>query len=143
MPGKGRPFQAGHSGNPKGRPPKDRALTTILERAGSKTVEVGDKKVSGKNLVAALVWQGITTRQIEFPDGDKMKLQPYHWLELVKWMYGHIDGPPKQGPSGAQDDPVHQVSMTATEWKALETERLAQAGATLTLFEEEAEGGDA
>lgn len=88
-------FQPGQSGNPKGRPTKDRALTAILERAGSKSVEVGDKKVSGKQLIAAMIWQGITTRQIEFPDGEKMKLQPYHWLELVKWAYGQVDGPPR------------------------------------------------
>lgn len=88
-------FQPGQSGNPKGRPPKDRALTTILERAGSKTVSVDSVNVSGKQLVARLVWEGITTRQVTFPDGDKIKLQPYHWLELVKWAYGQIDGPPK------------------------------------------------
>lgn len=89
------PFKKGQSGNPKGRPPKDRALTGILERAGSKTVEVDGANVSGKQLVARLVWEGIATRSVTFPDGEKMKLLPYHWLELVKWMYTHVDGPPR------------------------------------------------
>jgi hypothetical protein len=88
-------FKQGQSGNNKGRPPKERALTAILERAGAKSVEVDGKAISGKQLVARMVWEGVATRSITFPDGDTMKLQPYHWLELVKWMYGHVDGPPK------------------------------------------------
>lgn len=95
MPGKGRPFQPGQSGNPKGRPPKPRALTEILERGGAKTVEVDGKRVSGKALVSSLVWQGVLTRRVKFPDGEEIKLLPYHWLELVKWLYGHVDGPPR------------------------------------------------
>ena len=88
-------FTKGQSGNPKGRPPKDRALTAILERAAAKSVEVEGVKVSGKQLVARQVWEGITTRKVTFPDKSTMTLNPYQWLELVKWMYSHVDGPPK------------------------------------------------
>lgn len=89
------PFKPGKSGNPNGRPKKERTLTAILEQAGAKSVQVGDKGVSGKHLVARMVWEGMTTGTITFPDKTEMKLKPYYWLELVKWMYAHVDGPPR------------------------------------------------
>jgi hypothetical protein len=88
-------FQPGQSGNPRGRPKKDRALTDILERAGSKTVDIDGTNVSGRRLLARMVWQGLMTGEVEFPDGKTMRLAPQDWKDFVKWLYGHIDGPPK------------------------------------------------
>ena len=85
----------GNSGNPRGRPKKDRALTDILARAGSATVDVDGTHVSGRRIMARMVWQGILTGEVEFPDGKKMRLAPQDWKDFVKWLYGHIDGPPK------------------------------------------------
>lgn len=95
----------GKSNNPKGRPPKGRALTEILERAGSKTVEVDGKKVSGKHLAARMAWELVTTGLTRFPDGRELKADFREWFEAVKWIYSQIDGPPKQelehsGPGG-------------------------------------------
>jgi hypothetical protein len=89
------PFQKGQSGNPAGRKPKGRTLTDILEKAGSRTVEVDGVKISGRRLVARQVWEGITTGEVSFSDGKKIVLAPQDWKDLVKWAYGHIDGPPK------------------------------------------------
>jgi hypothetical protein len=42
-----------------------------------------------------MVWQGVITGEVEFPDGKKMLLSPMDWKDFVKWIYGHIDGPPR------------------------------------------------
>lgn len=108
--GKPGTWEPGQSGNPKGRPPKDRALTAILERAGAKSVEVNGKSVTSRQLLARLVWQAVLSGRVDLlasdkapvmlPDGEPitvgLDLDGKQWVELVKFLYGHIDGPPKQ-----------------------------------------------
>jgi hypothetical protein len=86
----------GTSNNPRGRPKKKRALTEALERAGSKTIEVDGKKVSGKQLAARLAWQLVIEGRVELPDGRELKADLDEWLSAVKWIFSQIDGPPKQ-----------------------------------------------
>lgn len=101
-------WQKGQSGNPKGRPPKNRALTAILEKAGAARVtRPGGKKVARKQLLASLLWEAATTGKVTFdmppestPDTSEptpgvMLLPAKEWLGVVKFLYEHIDGPPK------------------------------------------------
>lgn len=85
----------GKSNNPKGRPPKSRALTEVLEKAGSKTVEVDGKKVSGKRLVASMAWELVATGRVRLSDGRELVADLKDWFEVVKWIYAQVDGPPK------------------------------------------------
>lgn len=94
-------WKKGQSGNPKGRPPKDRALTAILESAGNAKVEGVDKAFARKKILADLLWQAAVTGQVVFPTPDekgelqKMPVLGSDWLSVVQFIYKHIDGPPK------------------------------------------------
>ena len=90
-------WKPGQSGNPNGRPPKSRALTDLLEAAGSKTVEdLSGKKQAGKRVLARLVWEMVLTGQAEMPNGKMLTVDDVkEWKELVKFIYSHIDGPPR------------------------------------------------
>lgn len=88
-------FKKGESGNPSGRPPKNRALTQILEAAGDTQVKYGDKKLARKQVLAQILWQVATTGQSDLPDGKKITVAPQDWFGVVKFLYSHIDGAPR------------------------------------------------
>jgi len=87
-------YKKGETGNPNGRPPKSRALTEILRKAGAKTVNADGLRLSSRRLLARLLWDGITTGTVKFPDGTKFELGAGDWLAMVQFLYKHIDGPP-------------------------------------------------
>lgn len=89
------PFQKGASGNPGGRPPKNRALTAILETALNKTVDTTEGRVKRKRMIAEHITRAATEGRVILPDGETMELGPKEWIDLLKWLYGHIDGPPR------------------------------------------------
>ena len=89
------PWKKGQSGNPAGRKPKGRTLTDILEKTGSKTVVIDGKRVSGKRLLARILWDIATTGKAAFPDGTELIVAPADYLAVIRFIYQHIDGPPK------------------------------------------------
>ncbi len=54
-----------------------------------------------------MVWEAATTGSVRFPDGKSLKVDAGDWFDVVKWIYSHIDGPPKQqiGLTGVEDGP--------------------------------------
>ena len=116
-------WKPGESGNPKGRPPKGRALTDILEKTGSKMVDVvhpdgSVKRVSGKRLLGAMVWEAATTGQVTMPDGTIKQIEDFNdWLTVAQFIYKHIDGPPPKPVelSGVDGNPI-DVSIS---WRAV------------------------
>ena len=98
-------WQPGQSGNPNGRPPKQRALTEILEKAGSKTVEVDGKGVARKRLIADMVMQAASTGVVTFPDATALRAEFKEWADFVKWIYTHIDGPARMDETGTEEKP--------------------------------------
>jgi hypothetical protein len=90
-------FSPGQSGNPHGRPPKSRALTDLLAKAGGRTLVGRDGvRLRRDEVLAELVWEAATLGTINMGDGKPRVLGPKEWIDIVKFIYGQIDGPPKQ-----------------------------------------------
>lgn len=88
-------FQKGQSGNPKGRPPKSRALTEILKRAANQKYPSGDQMLAAKTLFASNIWQGLATGKITFDDAV-IPLEASDYIALARLVLTQIDGPPRQ-----------------------------------------------
>lgn len=58
-------------------------------------MERDGKKTARKRIVASLAWELLTAGQAVLPNGKTLVLDPQDWLGLLKWVYQHIDGPPK------------------------------------------------
>jgi hypothetical protein len=89
-------WKPGQSGNPKGRPKKERALTEILQRAGSAMVALPDgTRTSSRSVLARALWDLATSGKAELPGGKVIGLgEDKDWLPVVKFIYSQIDGPP-------------------------------------------------
>ncbi len=89
-------WEPGTSGNPHGRPPKSRALTDLLEKAGNRTIEdVDQKKRAYKRVLARMLWEFVSTGQATLPCGEIIKAEDAgDWMAAVKFLYAQIDGPP-------------------------------------------------
>lgn len=97
----------GRTNNPNGRPPKSRALTTLLERALSKTVEVNGKRVSGKRLLAFHVAEVLTTGRLTFPgDTEASVVSVKDWLEFTRWAYQYLEPPVQRSELAVEADIV-------------------------------------
>jgi hypothetical protein len=105
------PFQKGQSGNPNGRPPKTRALTDLLEKAGRKTVIVDGRKVARNRFLADAIWQAITERKVTLPGGSELLVGPDDWWDAVQFLYKHVDGPPKAELDVTSNGNVIKVSI--------------------------------
>lgn len=96
----------GTTNNPYGRPSKSKSLTTMLDKALSRARTVGDRRVSGKQIMSEMVDSALTTGRIKFPnDTEESLLSVKDWIDFVRWAYERIDGKPVQpteisGPDG-------------------------------------------
>jgi hypothetical protein len=89
------PFQKGQRANPHGRPPKARALTAVLAKQGEQTVEVNGRRVKAHDWLAAQVWTLVTHGAIRLGKRTLCVHDGKEWFEIAKWLYTHIDGPPR------------------------------------------------
>ena len=105
------PFQPGRSGNPKGRPKKERVFANLLEQAGTK--KVGAKTRS--QLLADMIWDALLTGQVVMGTGKTkhtMQLSPKDWRGIVDFYATHTDGP-ITGP-GTEDEPMQHIVRIVT-----------------------------
>jgi hypothetical protein len=94
----------GTSGNPDGRPPKGRTLAELLQKALGDTYLLNGQMLSRQEIMARLLADAVAFGRIEFPP-DRTGQQRIHdltpqlWLDMVKLVLSHIDGPPQPSVS--------------------------------------------
>lgn len=84
----------GPSANPNGRPTKERSMTFILGNVGDEIASINDGTLSGKQLLAKRVWEGLSTGTITLTDEKRLTLGAADWKDLARWVYMQVDGPP-------------------------------------------------
>ena len=95
-------WKKGKSGNPRGRPPKARSLTRLLEACGETPLVIEGKTLARKEALAERVWELVTTGKVTLGKSVLEATSVAEWLAVVRWIYSHIDGPPH--PTGDNED---------------------------------------
>jgi hypothetical protein len=87
-------WKPGQSGNPNGRPPKERTYADLINKALSHKASNG---VQRKKILAELISQAATEGQVKFPgDADYSKLSMSEWRQFTKDLLSHLEPPPMQ-----------------------------------------------
>jgi hypothetical protein len=86
-------WQQGQSGNPKGRPPRQRALTELLRVQGEQPILVGGEAMSAQEALAKAVWQFAVTGEVWLMGNHLTASSVTEWAHVVKWLYTHIEPP--------------------------------------------------
>ena len=93
----------------------------------------GGDIVERRRIVARLLWDVAAGGEAVLPNGEKLEFSPRDWLEVVKFLYSHIDGPVKpQTPGESSDKPSRATARTLDELENLDALELLQ------LYREEA-----
>ena len=93
----------------------------------------GGDIVERRRIVARLLWDVAAGGEAVLPNGEKLQFAPRDWLEVVKFLYSHIDGPVKpQQPGESSEKPRRVSARTVEELEALDANELLQ------LYREEA-----
>ena len=88
-------FEKGKSGNPKGRPPKSRALTAILEKSGERKIARDGKQVAIRQVVADSLWDALKTGVLTLENGVTLAIKDLEeYMAIFKFVHGATDGPP-------------------------------------------------
>ena len=146
-------WKPGQSGNPKGRPKKNQALSAILATAAKKNlyikVEGIVKKITRNELIAEILMESVVTGTVTFPqlyDADEEELEisePFNldsseWLKLIDFYYKRVEGNP--GTKTPEKDDDKWEGLTKEEAEEISKKRWDSIGPqlveALTLDEE-------
>ncbi len=87
-------WKQGESGNPKGRPQRNRILTEVLRLQGQAPIEVNGEIMTAQEVVAKAVWHLAAHGEV-WLSGRRLTAESVNdWIAVVKWLYTHIE-PPK------------------------------------------------
>ena len=97
-------WKSGQSGNPKGRPRKDRVLTELLRQSGETPLLVGGDNLTAQEALARAVWQFAVTGEVLLA-GKKLKATSVgEWASVVKWLYSHVEPTSRQVVDASEDN---------------------------------------
>lgn len=124
-----------------GKVSKDRTWTKLLEAAGSRVVQHPqyEQTLTRRKLIAEMVLTAITNGKIFYLDGSESQIGSKEWVDFVKWLYTHIDGPAPQrmqlSGGGPEDQPIRVEDVTLDN-----AERLRRVSALFDLARTRAAG---
>lgn len=76
-----------------------------------------------KAIMADQIWEALGKGYVEFPDGDgtrRINLNTNDWLAIVKFVCGHVEGPPRQELDvTSEGERIGGVSLTDDKRDAL------------------------
>jgi Family of unknown function (DUF5681) len=101
-------WQAGQSGNPKGRPRRGRPLTELLRLKGEMLVYVGGQTLTAQEYLAKALWQFALTGEVRLMGKDLQAASVTEWASVVKWLYSYIE-PSKMSESDGEPEIVIRV----------------------------------
>ena len=101
----------GQSGNPKGRPAKQRALTELLRLEGEKPVTIGGEVVLAQEALAKAVWQLALTGEVWLMGNRLAASSVTEWTQVVKWLYTHVEPPTAVEPEEQPEVVVRVVRV--------------------------------
>lgn len=110
---------------------KDRTWTRLLEAAGSRAVNHPqfEQTLTRRKLIAEMALTAVTDGVIYFIDGRELQIGSKDWLEFVRWIYTHIDGPAPTTSEVSVSTPVGESIKLEDVTKLSPAERLARISA--------------
>ena len=107
-------WQAGQSGNPKGRAPSSRAISEILRLKGEEMVVVGGQALSAQEALAEAIWRFVLKGDVRLGKKHLQAESVVDWVQAVKWLYTYVD-PPKTKMTEAEPEVVVRVVRVNAE----------------------------
>lgn len=87
------PFVKGQIANPKGRPPLGRSMADSIRAELQRKVKVGNRYTTKQAVLSGMIVDAMVTSACVTLSGKVIQLNPKLWLELVKFVGVHTDGP--------------------------------------------------
>lgn len=114
-------LQKGQTNNRAGRPPKGRALAERLSAALNKSRIIDGKNRKKAVILADVVIDALIDGKITLPNGREVWLEPREWIDITKFVFGHVDGPAKTQHelTGANGGPLvikGYVTINPDDW---------------------------
>jgi hypothetical protein len=115
-------WQAGQSGNPKGRAPASRAISEMLRLKGEETVIVGGQALSQQEALAEAIWRFVLKGDVMLGKKHLKADSVGDWVQAVKWLYTYVD-PPRAKVNEAEPEVVVRVVRVGEDKNAVEPPR--------------------